>query len=290
MASLLPYVAVRVPATSANLGPGFDCLALALDVWQEVACAVTASSGAVPSRRFTFAVHCTGTDAADMPTDSTNLVVCGLETALQHAGAPVCEAQAGDDAAGAHIDIDIRNSIPVGKGCGSSAAALVAGLCAGFALARVLPAGPACASPVWRSICDLAAEAEGHADNALACALGGLQVVATSLDGDVCGVSAVRVPRSLACVLLVPESSFSTDLARALLKDTVPRAAAVFNAARTATLVHAFESGQLQGLRTGTQDALHQVCVRGPTSGVWRGFPLLTSPRLRVCRTPAAAC
>lgn len=179
MASLLPYVQVRVPATSANLGPGFDCLAVALDVWQEVSCSVVTAAGA-RGRQFSFTLHCSGTDAGDMPTDASNLVVCGLEAALQHAGAAVCEAHGGDGdeaaAVGAHIDIEIRNSIPVGKGCGSSAAALVAGLCAGFALVGALPAGPVCASAAWRRVCDLAAEAEGHADNALACALGGLQV------------------------------------------------------------------------------------------------------------------
>jgi homoserine kinase len=227
-------VTVRVPATSANLGPGFDCLGLALGLHDEVE--VTAGDPA-EGARVQVEVH--GEGAGAVPTDGRHLVVRAIHQALDALAEP-------------HPPLALRctNRIPHGRGLGSSAAAVVAGLLAGRALVT---------GGVDRldddALLSLASEMEGHPDNAAACLLGGL----TLAWSDTGGVHAVRLePRpDLRATVLVPAGALSTETARGLLPATVPHIDAAHAAGRTALLVAAL-TGVPGLLLPATEDRLHQ--------------------------------
>lgn len=226
---------VRVPATSANLGPGFDCAGLALDLHDEVA--VTAGDGAPEVQ-----VLVEGEGAGTVPTDATHLVVRAVHAALDALHEP-------------HPALVLRctNRIPHGRGLGSSAAAVVAGLLAGRAL---VPDGTDRLSD--DAVLLLANAFEGHPDNAAACLLGGLTLAWTDA-GPLPAVHAVRLePRAeLGATVLVPEAELATATARGLLPETVPHADAAHTAGRAALLVAALTA--VPGLlMPATEDRLHQ--------------------------------
>jgi homoserine kinase len=224
-------VRVRVPATSANLGPGFDALGLALTMYDDVVVRV-ADEG--------LFVDVAGEGADSVPRTRRHLVVRAL-----HAG---FEALGGQPRG---LEVVCANRIPHGRGLGSSAAAIVAGLAAARALvlggAEVLDDD---------ALLALAAELEGHPDNVAACLLGGLTLAWTAADGP---AQAVRLPVSPALrpVVFVPTTSASTAKARKLLPETVPHADAARNAARSALLVHALAADPGL-LLVATEDRLHQ--------------------------------
>ncbi len=235
-------VTVRVPATSANLGPGFDCLGLALDLYDEVVV-----SAGDPADGDVVEVTVSGEGAGAVPTDASHLVVRAVHRALDELGErhpPVA--------------LSCTNRIPHGRGLGSSAAAVVAGLLAGRALV---------ADGADRldddHLLGLAAAMEGHPDNAAAALLGGL-TIAWSADGS---VRAVRLdPRpEVHATILVPEVQLSTETARGLLPATVPHADAALTAGRAALLVAALTAvPAVTGvLLAATEDRLHQA-QRGP--------------------------
>ncbi|HVC73396.1 MAG TPA: homoserine kinase, partial [Mycobacteriales bacterium] len=209
-------VRVRVPATSANLGPGFDALGLALSLYDDVVVRV-ADEG--------LFVDVAGEGADSLPRTRRHLVVRAL--------------QAGFDVLGGQprgLEVVCANRIPHGRGLGSSAAAIVAGLAA----ARALVLGGADTLDD-DALLALAAELEGHPDNVAACLLGGLTLAWTPADGP---AQAVRLPVSPALrpVVFVPTTSASTARARKLLPETVPHADAARNAGRSALLVHALSA------------------------------------------------
>ena len=235
-------VTVRVPSTSANLGPGFDCLGLALDLYDEVVV-----SAGDPADGDAVEVTVTGEGAGAVPTDASHLVARAVHRALDELGErhpPVALA--------------CTNRIPHGRGLGSSAAAVVAGLLAGRALV---------ADGADRldddHLLGLADSMEGHPDNAAAALLGGL-TLAWSEDGS---VRAVRLdPRpDVHATVLVPEVQLSTETARGLLPATVPHADAALTAGRAALLVAALTAvPAVTGvLLAATEDRLHQA-QRGP--------------------------
>ena len=232
-------VTVRVPATSANLGPGFDCLGLALDLHDEVAV-----SAGDPAEGALVSVQVHGEGAGAVPTDGRHLVVRAIHAALDALDAPHPP-----------LSLTCTNAIPHGRGLGSSAGAVVAGLLAGRALV---------ASAADRldddTVLTLASAFEGHPDNAAACLLGGL----TLAWGDVDGVHAVRLePRpELRATVLVPDTELSTETARGLLPATVPHVDAAHSAGRAALLVAAL-TGVPGLLLPATEDRLHQS-YRGP--------------------------
>ena len=227
-------VRVRVPATSANLGPGFDCFGLALarhdevDVW-------LAGDG--------LSVEVTGEAAEDVPRDESHLVAASLLTALRrwHHEPP-------------GIRLRCRNTIPHSRGLGSSAAAIVAGVVA----ARTLLDNDPDVEPDRiddADVLDLATELEGHPDNVAAALLGGFTLAWT-------GESGTRVARltpheAVLPVTCVPGWPMSTKTARGLIPETVPHGDAVFNAARSGLLVAAVTQVPEQLLEA-TQDRLHQ--------------------------------
>jgi homoserine kinase len=226
-------VVVDVPASSANLGAGYDALALALDIRDRVV--VTA----LPEPGLDLAV--TGEGAADLPTDSHNRFFVAFEIGLRWA--------LGEVPADVGWRVRMINDIPVARGLGSSAAATVAGLVAADAMAGGgLLDG--------RQLLTLAAEIEGHPDNAAAALLGGFVVVAM-VDGR---PEAIRfdIPRDLRAVLFIPVRPLSTGAMRATLPHDVPHRDAVFNVGRAALGVAALATGRLELLRATTEDRLHE--------------------------------
>ena len=223
-----PSVRVRVPATSANLGPGFDALGLALGLHDEV----TATSVPEPGLH----VEVSGEGAGDVPRDERHLVVRAF--------------RAGEQRWGSRSDglrLECVNRIPHARGLGSSAAAIVAGLLA----ARALSGAEAVDAEVLR----LATDIEGHPDNVAACLLGGATIAWT----EPAGARAVRVEPSpdLDPVVLVPATTASTEAVRRLLPGTVPHVDAAANAGRAALLVHALACDPAL-LLPATEDRLHQ--------------------------------
>jgi homoserine kinase len=243
-------VRVRVPASSANLGSGFDTLGLALALYDTVEVRL-AESGLV--------VRATGQGADTVPTDETHLVVCALRAA-------------GDrlDFHPAGLSLNCDNAVPHARGLGSSAAAVVAGVAAAYALAG---------RPVDSSALQVAAEFEGHADNAAASLYGGL--VIAWRDGE--RYSAVRLDPhpDLRPVLLVPADESATKVTRGLLPERVSHRDAAFAAGRSALAVHAITSAPAL-LLAATEDRLHQP-YREPA---WPATSRLVDA-LRAARVPA---
>jgi homoserine kinase len=222
---------VRVPATSANLGPGFDALGLALTLHDEVMVQVSDEPELV--------VDVAGMGAAAVPRNGRHLVVRSMRAAFRRLGGPP---------RGLHVVC--ANHIPHGRGLGSSAAAIVAGVVA----ARGLVVGGTERMDDAAAL-ELAAELEGHPDNVAACLRGGLTVAW----GGASQARAVAVPvdRRVAPVAFVAGSSSSTKAARRLLPEVVPHADAARNAGRAALLLHALRSEPAL-LMEATEDLLHQ--------------------------------
>jgi homoserine kinase len=245
-------VAVRVPATSANIGPGFDVLGLALALYNEVS--------AEESDRVTVAVEGDGSGA--LPTGADNVVARGVRQAFEAAGRPF-----------RGVALRCVNRIPPSRGLGSSAAAWVAGLVAGNALA-----GGALSR---EALLDAAARAEGHPDNVAAALLGGLTVSCAT--GDRVTAISLPVPASVGWVVLIPEAQGSTREARAVLLDHVSRADAVFNLQRVSLLLAALGAGRLDLLPTALDDRLHQPAR-------WRLFPWLPAAAAAARGAGALGC
>lgn len=223
-------VEVRVPATSANLGPGFDTLGLALTLHDTVRVRTT-TSGAV-------SVRSTGEGSVGLPTDGNHLVATALIRTLHRAGrrAP-------------GLELDTTNLIPHGRGMGSSAAAIVAGVLAADAL---LPPGERFDGA---HLLQWAASIEGHPDNVAPALLGSLAISWES--GRAFHGARVEVHPDVVPVVAIPDLSLSTETARALLPPSVSHRSAAANAGRAALLVHALGADPSL-LFFATQDSLHQ--------------------------------
>ena len=230
-------VTVVVPATSANLGPGFDSLGLALTLHDTVRAQVTDAGLQVQ-------VTGIGADYAWGATDK-HLVIQAMQAGF---------AAAGEEPPG--IAIFCRNEVPQGFGLGSSAAAIVAGLLAARALAAAhrRAAGPADVLPD-AEVLRLACEMEGHADNVAACLAGGLIITWPRPAGP--QVVRLTPEPALAPVLCVPAIPVPTKMARNALPEQVPHADAAANSARTALLITAL-TGRPDLLLDATEDFLHQ--------------------------------
>jgi homoserine kinase len=227
-------VAVEVPATSANLGAGYDCLGLALEMTNRIELEVRGWS------RGGIELIVEGEGADELRGDGDNRFVRGLEAALQLARGEL------PDRIGWLITM--TNRIPLARGLGSSAAASVGGIVAANALA-----GEALALP---EMLRLATEIEGHPDNAAAALLGGFVVVGTAEAAS----EAIRFdsPRDLRAVLFIPELRLETKAMRAVLPKSVPRADAVANLGRVALGVAGLATGRHDLLRSLTIDRLHE--------------------------------
>lgn len=266
-------VTVRTPATSANLGPGFDALGLALTLYDDVTAEVVAGA---------TTVEVAGEGAGDLPTGEEHLVVQAMRAAFDRLG--------GQPEA---VRLRCVNRIPQARGLGSSSAAIVAGVMLAQALTRTPaepsaapseqsgasaeqsaapaepsapqtaePAGPGRAGPAGpgttdrRLALEVAGELEGHPDNVAPCILGGFTIA--WLDGDHRTRAVQLTPHaSVRPVVYVPSTQGFTAAARAALPKEVPHSDAAFNAGRSALLVHALTADPSLLLEA-TEDRLHQ--------------------------------
>ncbi|WP_281916768.1 homoserine kinase [Nocardia sputorum] len=250
MSATLPAgltVTVRVPASTANLGPGFDSLGMALGIYDEIEVRTTDSG---------LTIRVEGEGADDVPWGPSHLVVRAIERGLESAGVWADG-----------LDVVCRNVIPHSRGLGSSASAAVGGLAAGCALAAKLD--PALATSADRMV-QLAAEFEGHPDNAAASVLGGIVVSwtesdrpadeapATEYHGRVYRAVRLDAHPTLRPVVLIPEMRSSTAHTRGLLPDVVPHGDAAFNVSRAALAVVALTQ-RPDLLLPATADRLHQA-------------------------------
>jgi homoserine kinase len=221
---------VRVPATSANLGPGFDTLGLALALYDELRVTVVEGTG--------VHVEVTGVGRGEVPTDEANLVARAIRYTFDAVGQPM-----------PGLRLDATNVIPHGSGLGSSAAAIVSGIMA----AKGLLAGVV-ELDLDRMLV-IATELEGHPDNVAPALFGGLTIAWTTPDGP--RAKKLIVHRGVSPLVCVPDHSVSTALARSLQPASVPYADAVFNLSRSALLIAALiQSPEL--LLQATEDKLHQ--------------------------------
>jgi homoserine kinase len=227
-------VLVRVPATSANLGPGFDTLGLALGLYDEVEARVTGSG---------LDIDVSGEGAADIgDAGESHLIVRAMRVAFDELNVPQP----------AGLELRCVNRIPHGRGLGSSAAAIVAGLLAARALAG--------ASTSPEDVLPLASMLEGHPDNVAPCLFGGLTIAWTPADA--VGPPRARAVRLDPCpevrlVAFIAPQPVSTKVARGLLPAAVPHADAARNAGRAALLIAAL-TARPDALFDGTEDKLHQ--------------------------------
>ncbi|MEO8094912.1 MAG: homoserine kinase [Pseudolysinimonas sp.] len=221
-------VTVRVPASSANLGPGFDALGLALTLFDDLTGEVIDDG---------LEVEVAGEGSGAVPLDDHNLVVRAMYAAFDLLGGRP-----------PGLRLSCANSIPHGRGLGSSAAAIVGGI----VLARALvDEGEARLDDL--AAFQLAGDLEGHPDNVAAALFGGLTIA--WLDGDSIGVE--RLDSAASVTVFVPPDAVSTEKARGLLPDQVPHRDASHNAGRAALLVVALTSAPHR-LLAATDDRLHQ--------------------------------
>ena len=219
-------ISVRAPATTANLGPGFDCLGLALDIWNETSFEIGHSDLSIR-----------GEGENELVLDLNNLLYRGFAKPFEIIGRDVPA-----------VSIKAKNEIPVGRGLGSSAAAIVSGLIAGDKATGI--------GLSQDEILRLAAEIEGHADNVGPALLGGLQIVVSSNQEWV--TSQVPIPKKISIIIFIPDKPVLTSDARSSLPETVTLDDAKFNIGRASLFVNSMAQGDIDHLGIATQDRLHQ--------------------------------
>ncbi len=224
-------IRVAAPATTANLGPGFDCLGMALDVWNRVEVIPGAPAAGHPL------VDVTGEGAGELETGPGNLVYQSMTFLFHEADREMPE-----------VRVRCQNEIPLARGLGSSAAAIAAGLAAANALCSKA------FSP--NELLEMAATLEGHPDNVAAAVLGGLQLVVS--DQRQLYTVSVNLPPEVYAVLFIPDTRIATADARAVLPTELSVADAVFNMGRTALLVAGMATNHPEYFGVATQDRLHQ--------------------------------
>ena len=216
-----------LPATSANLGPGFDALGLAMGLSLRLEASVGEE----------YSIDATGRNADLCGRITDNLILDTYIDVVTRAGKPVLPLQ-----------MILENEIPLGMGCGSSAAALLAGVLLANHFGEMGGTGYHCMEEACRR--------EGHPDNVAACALGFMTVSSSAKNSIVTATCGESLPWKL--LLALPSASLATEKARALLPAEYSRADAVLNIQRTALLVAAFSLGRGELLRVAMEDRIHQ--------------------------------
>jgi homoserine kinase len=219
---------ISLPATSANLGPAFDAAALAMDFYISLNAAVADE----------FSIRASGRDEEICGALPDHLILCTYREVLQSAGRRITP-----------IALRIQNDIPIGKGCGSSAAARLAGIALANHFGRLRWADA--------QIIGEASRREQHPDNASACWMGGLTVARMQTDNEALVVS-VRPRGKWPLLLAIPENSLSTEAARRVLPAEYSRADAVFNIQNSMLLLAAFTQGRPDFLASALDDRIHQ--------------------------------
>lgn len=225
-------VIVKVPATTANLGPGFDAIGLALNLWNETQFSIVPESG----------IQCSilGEGSGKLPEDETNTIVAALIQIFSHARKPI-----------PGLNIRCHNRIPMGSGLGSSSAALLTGYLGGNALLG---------SPFsTEELLKIAIKTEGHPDNVAPAMLGGL---VASLVKEDC-VIPVRLNSfnpsvPIHCTVVLPNFEFPTLEARRILPESISRGDAIFNISRAILVTEALRNGDLSLLGATMEDRIHQ--------------------------------
>lgn len=220
-------VKVQVPATTANLGPGYDCLGLALALHNEVTLTISEETS----------VEVSGEGADALPRDERHLVLRAARAAAEAAGEELPP-----------LRLQQVNRIPLARGMGSSSAAIVGGVLAANELLGL--------SLTDRQMVDIATAVEGHPDNVAPALLGGLTVCCT-VDNTVI-VKRLEVAEGLACVVAVPDFEVATEDARRALPQSIPHSDGVFNLCRVGLIVAALVSGDFEVLGDAMRDRLHQ--------------------------------
>ena len=223
-------VEVRAPATTANLGPGYDCLGMALDIWNRLTVS-TLPAGSTPT------VQVNGEGEGELAGDTDNLTYRAMAFLFDEADTPIPP-----------LELVCQNGIPLSRGMGSSAAAIAGGLVA----ANALLDEPFSAN----DLLEMAATIEGHPDNVAAAVHGGLRLVV--MEDNQIYTAPIRIPAELQAVLFIPENRITTVDARRVLPAEISVADAVYNMSRAALLVAAMEGNRPEYLKIATQDRLHQ--------------------------------
>lgn len=221
-------VTIRVPATTANLGPGFDCLGLSLDLWNEVSVSIEEQ---------TLNIQIQGEGENDLATDHTNLIYRAFLLVLNKYSITPPEG----------LTIQCRNRIPVASGLGSSSSAVIAGLLAAKTLYSL--------EIEDHHLLEIGLELEVHADNMAACLLGGLVIVIQ--DGNSLITRKLHM-KPLQATIALPQIQLRTQRAREVLPEILARHDVVFNIGRTALLISSLLSGDYSKLSTAMQDRIHQ--------------------------------
>ncbi len=233
---MLKTVTVTVPGTTSNLGPGFDCLGAALTLRNRFRFSV--EQEATEAARSSVHIQVTGTEADRVTTDDSNLAYQSFAKFYQHIGqAPPA------------VQIEIHLEVPLARGLGSSATAIVGGTVAANLLADS-PLSP-------EAVMALAIAIEGHPDNVVPALVGGCQLAASSLDG-AWQVCSVPWHSDVVPVVAIPNFELSTAEARRVLPPTYSRADAIFNTAHLGLLLRGLETGCGPWLRDALQDRIHQ--------------------------------
>ncbi|MFM7559573.1 homoserine kinase [Cylindrospermopsis raciborskii] len=226
--SIISHVIVKVPATTANLGPGFDCIGAALQLYNEFKFTLSDS-------KLCIKVH--GKEAEKVQTDSSNLIYQAFVKLYER----INKTPPG-------VEIEINLGIPLARGLGSSATAIVGGLVGGNILADS-PLSP-------EEVIKLAIEMEGHPDNVVPAFLGGCQLAATSSRGwEICPV---HWHPEIIPVVAIPDFELSTSQARKVLPIEISRDDAIFNTSHFGLLLQALSSNQKEWLQAALKDKLHQ--------------------------------
>ncbi|MFQ4144300.1 homoserine kinase [Chlorogloeopsis sp. ULAP02] len=227
--TVVSSVSVIVPATTANLGPGFDCIGAALTLYNEFKFTNHNQAGVT--------ITVTGLEAEQVKTDESNLLYQAFVKLYQHLGQTPPPVQ-----------IDIKLAVPLARGLGSSATAIVGGLVG----ANLLAGEPLTQSQVM----ELAIAMEGHPDNVVPALIGGCRLAASSDWGwEICDVP---WHEDIVPVVAIPNFELSTQEARRVLPTQVSRADAIFNTAHLGLLLRGLETGRKDWLRAALQDKLHQ--------------------------------
>ena len=221
-------VLVKVPATTANLGPGFDCLGLALDIWNEVTFSISGSS---------LIIDIEGEGSDLLPRDSSNLIYRCMQTLAAQAAHNLPNG----------LQIRCKNRVPVASGLGSSSSAVIAGLLGAKSLLNLQISD--------YDLLKTALTFEGHSDNTAACLFGGLTITVFSESELIIKKIAIK---PINAVIALPEVTLSTHQSRAALPETVHMKNAVFNIGRTALLINALQESNYDYLKFAMQDSLHQ--------------------------------
>ncbi len=220
---------IQIPASTANLGSGFDCIGLALTLYNEIRFEVMPKGLEIvvetPDAQF------------EVPLDESNLIVRSIREGLHATGVPM-----------PGLRIFQRDRIPQTRGLGSSSACVVGGIIAANILSD--------AALSTDEMIAIAARIEGHPDNILPTFIGGM--TAGAIEGGQVRFVHIEPPRSLKCCAMIPDFPLETSKARAILPQQVPLASAIHNSSRTALMVGAMTQGRLDLVRTALGDALHQ--------------------------------